>query len=301
MKFIDEHRTLGGVELICCELSECGLQIAPSGYWAAKARPPSPRAARDALLLADIERIHAENYGVYGVRKVWHQLAREGVTVARCTVARLMRAAGLVGVVRGRGKVITTVANPDHERAPDLLGRDFSAATPNRVWVADFTEVPTATGTTVYIAFAVDIYSRAILGWCAATHKRTALVLAALNMALWHRDHTGRAVRPGLIHHSDAGSQYTSFRFTAHLLAEGIDASIGSVGDAYDNALMESTIGLYKTELINRRGPWHDLAHVEAATAEWIKWYNTKRLHSAIGHVPPSEYESMYYAQPPAS
>ncbi|MFD0974077.1 IS3 family transposase, partial [Plantactinospora endophytica] len=190
-----------------------------------------------------------------------------------------------------------TVADPGHERAADLLNRDFTAARPNRCWVADFTHVAGWSGV-VYVAFVVDVYSRAIVGWSAATNKRTPLVLAALDMGLWRRDRAGRPVGSGLVHHSDAGSQYTSFRFTTHLLDAGIDASIGSVGDALDNALMESTIGLYKTELIKSRGPWRSLAQVELATAEWVDWYNNQRLHSAIGHVPPAEYESMFHAQP---
>jgi putative transposase len=297
VRFIDEHRMrFGGVESICRVLTQHGIQIAPSGYYAAKARPPSARAVRDQRLLADIGRIHAANYGVYGARKVWHELHREGQPVARCTVERLMRQAGLTGVVRGR-KIRTTVSGPGGQRAGDRVNRDFTAQRPNRTWCADFTYVAAWCGI-VYVAFVVDVYSRAIVGWSAALNKRTPLVLNALDMALWRRDRAGRTVSRGLIHHSDAGSQYTSFRFTTHLLAAGIDASIGTVGDALDNALMESAIGLYKTELIKRRGPWRSLAEVELATAEWVDWYNTQRLHSAIGHVPPDEHESIYYAQP---
>ena len=296
MRFIDEHKDrFGGVEPICRVLRAHGLQIAPSGYWAAKARPASARARRDEQLQELIRQVHAAHYGVYGARKVWHELRRQGEQVARCTVERLMRRAGLAGAVRGR-KVRTTVADPGHERAGDRLGRDFTAERPNRTWVADFTYVAAWCGI-VYVAFVVDVYSRAIVGWSAATNKRTPLVLNALDMGLWRRDHDGHTIGSGLIHHSDAGSQYTSFRFTAHLAAAGIDASIGTVGDALDNALMESTIGLYKTELIKPRGPWRSLAHVELATAEWVDWYNTSRLHSAVGHVPPAEYESKYYAQ----
>jgi putative transposase len=296
VRFIDEHKDrFGGVEPICRVLRAHGLQIAPSGYWAAKTRPPSARARRDEHLVELVGKVHAGHYGVYGARKVWHELRRQGHPVARCTVERLMRRAGLVGVVRGR-KIATTVREPGHERAGDLVNRDFTAQRPNRTWVADFTHVAAWCGI-VYVAFVVDVYSRAIVGWAAATNKRTPLVLNALDMALWRRDRDGHTVRGGLIHHSDAGSQYTSFRFTTHLVASGIDASIGTVGDALDNALMESTIGLYKTELIKPRGPWRSLAQVELATAEWVDWYNTARLHSAIGHVPPAEYESMHYAQ----
>jgi putative transposase len=296
VSFIDEHRNrLGGVEPICRVLTGHGLSIAPSGYYAARNRPPSTRAIRDAALLAVIADIHKANYGVYGVVKVWQELQRRGFTVARCTVARLMRRAGLRGVVRGK-TVKTTVPGVGGERATDKVNRNFTADRPNRTWVADFTHVAAWCGI-VYVAFVVDVYSRAIVGWSAATHKRTSLVLAALEMALWRRDRDGHSVQRGLTHHSDAGSQYTSFRFTTHLIETGIDASIGTVGDALDNALMESTIGLYKTELIKRLGPWRSLADVELATAEWVDWYNGARLHSAIGHVPPAEYESTYYSQ----
>lgn len=296
MTFVDHHRgRFGGVEPICRVLRQHGQQISPSGYWAAKKRPPSPRSARDVELTSLIGEVYASNYGVYGVRKVWHELRRRGHRVARCTVERLMRQAGLAGVVRGR-KIRTTVSDPGSERASDLVNRDFTAARPNRCWVADFTHVAAWSGV-VYVAFVVDVYSRAIVGWAAATNKRTPLVLAALDMGLWRRDRAGQRITGGLVHHSDAGSQYTSFRFTAHLLDAGIDASIGSVGDALDNALMESTIGLYKTELIKPRGPWRSLAQVELATAEWVDWYNNQRLHSATDHRPPAEYESMFYAQ----
>ncbi len=277
MSFIDAYQDrFGGVERICRVLSEHGWQIAPSGYWAAKARPTSARDTRDDQLTKIMYEVRAEDFNeVYGVRKMWRELDRRGQKVARCTVERLMRREGLSGAVRGRVKTRTTVADPTHERAADLVRRDFTAPAPNRVWVADFTEVPTWAAV-VYVAFIVDVYSRAIVGWCAATNKRAPLVVQALKMALWRRDHDGRTVQKGLIHHS-AGSQYTSFRFTAHLLAEEIDASIGTVGDALDNALMESTIGLYKTELIKRCGPWRTLADVELATAHWLEWYNTRR------------------------
>jgi putative transposase len=297
--FIDTYQgRFGGVEPICRVLSEHGWQIAPSGYWAAKARPTSARDRRDELLVKIMYEIRGEDFNeVYGADKMWHELNRRGHPVARCTVERLMRREGLSGVVRGRRTVRTTVADPGHQRAGDLVRRDFTALAPNRVWVADFTYVFTWAGI-VYVAFVVDVYSRAIVGWAAATTKTTPFVVAALDMAIWRRDHDGHPVQKGLIHHSDAGSQYTSFRFTAHLLAETIDASIGTVGDALDNALMESTIGLYKTELINRRGPWRAVGDVEVATAEWVQWYNARRLHSAIGHVPPLEYETAYYAGP---
>jgi putative transposase len=295
VRFIDEHQERFGVQPICRVLAKYGVAIAPSTYYAAKTRPPARRTLRDAVLKAEILRVWTDNFAVYGAFKIWRELNRQGIAVARCTVERLMRELGLAGVRRGR-KVRTTVRDERHERAGDLLRRDFTAPAPNRRWVADFTHVATWAGV-VYVAFVVDIYSRAIVGWTAATNKRTKLVLDALQMALWRRDRAGHTVGKGLIHHSDAGSQYTSFAFTTHLLVAGLDASIGSVGDALDNALMESTIGLYKTELINRRGPWRALVDVELATAEWVDWYNTARLHRAIGAMPPAEYESIYYAQ----
>lgn len=300
MSFVDAYQDrFGGVEPVCRVLSEHGWQIAPSGYWAATARPASARQLRDDELVKVMYEIRAEEFNeVYGARKMWRELNRRGHRVARCTVERLMRREGLTGAVRGRRKGRTTVADPSHERAGDLVRRQFTAPAPNRVWVADFTEVVTWAGVG-YVAFVVDVYSRAIVGWAAAGHKRAILVLDAAKMALWRRDHGGHPVGAGLVHHSDAGSQYTSFRFTAHLLAEGIDASIGTVGDALDNALMESTIGLYKTELINRRGPWRTRADIELATAEWVQWYNARRLHSAIGWIPPDEYEAAYYARHP--
>ncbi|MFF4610036.1 IS3 family transposase [Streptomyces albidoflavus] len=293
--FIDEHRQVFGVEPICRILTSHGLKIATSTYYAARKRAPSARSVRDAELKTQISRVHADNFSVYGVRKVWRQLHREGIPVARCTVARLMRDLGLQGVRRGRG-IRTTVRDDGHDRADDLLERDFTALRPNERWVADFTYVATWSGI-VYVAFVVDVFSRAIVGWSAATSKRAKLVLDALDMALWRRDRAGNPAGPGLIHHSDAGSQYTSFAFTAHLLEAGIDASIGTVGDALDNALMESQIGLYKTELIKPRKPWHGLPDVEVATAEWVDWFNNQRLHTAIGSIPPHEHETNYYAQ----
>jgi transposase InsO family protein len=291
--FVDEHRDrFGGVEPICRTLTEHGCSIDPSTYHHYKKRPPSARTIRDGELSELITKVHEENYGVYGARKVWRELRRQGQDVARCTVERLMRELGLSGAVRGK-KVRTTIADPRAERAPDLVQRDFVAPAPNKVWVADFTHVP-AWSAVVYVSFVVDTFSRRIVGWSAATTKHTPLVLSAVEMGLWQRDRAGQT-RDGLIHHSDAGSQYTSFRLAAHLALENIAASIGSVGDALDNALMESTIGLYKTELIKRRGPWRTLTDVELATAEWIDWYNNRRLHGEIGHVPPTEYETEFY------
>lgn len=293
--YIDAYRDRYGVEPICRVLRAAGVQIAPSSYYAARKRPPAARARRDEQLKAQIVRVHAANYGVYGARKVWAQLHREGVAVARCTVERLMRQLGLTGVVRGKTKR-TTVPGGDGLRAADLVNRDFTAEAPNALWVADFTYVPTQAGT-VYVAFVVDVYSRMIVGWKAACSMRTSLVLDTMQMALWVRGRAGHRDVRGLVHHSDAGSQYTSIAFTDRLLHAGIDASIGSVGDAYDNALAESTIGLYKTELINPRGPWTGLDHVELATLEWIDWYNNHRLHHAIGTIPPAEHEQAHYSQ----
>ncbi|MGH3430140.1 MAG: IS3 family transposase [Mycobacteriales bacterium] len=295
VSFVNEHKKrFGGVEPICRVLKEHGVQIAPSTYYAAQARGASARALRDEYLREQIRRVFDDNYSVYGAYKIWRELQREGQQVARCTVRRLMKVESLHGAVRGGKKIRTTVTDPAGQRAPDLINRDFFAEAPNRCWVADFTYVPAWCGI-VYVAFCMDLHSRAIVGWSASTNKRTKLVLDALDMGLWRRERTGNPYGGRLIHHSDAGSQYTSFRFTTHLIDAGLDASIGTVGDALDNALMESTIGLYKTELIKRRGPWRNLANVELATAEWVDWYNAKRLHTAIGDVPPTEYETLYY------
>lgn len=251
---------------------------------------------RDTELKERIQKVYTSNYRVYGARKIWRELNRQGHEVARCTVERLMRELGIQGAVRGK-RVITTIPGGQAERAPDLVDRDFVADAPNRCWVADFTHVKTWSAT-VYVAFVVDTFSRRIVGWSAATVKETVFVLDALEMALWQRDRDQRPVRSGeLIHHSDAGSQYTSFKLAEHLDAAGIAASIGSVGDAYDNALMESTIGLYKTELIKPQRPWKTLSQVELATAEYVDWYNHRRLHGEIGHVPPVEYEANYYTE----
>jgi putative transposase len=301
VRFIAEHADRvsvdglrWGVEPICAVLSEQGTPIASSTYYDARDRAPSRQALRDEQLKADISRVHQDNYGVYGARKVWLALNREGIPVARCTVERLMRELGITGAVRGK-KVITTLPDPAAARAPDRLDRDFVAPAPNRTWVADFTHVAAWAGV-IYVAFVVDTFSRRIVGWSASMSKQTQLVLGALDMGLWQRDRDGRPPEHGeLIHHSDAGSQYTSFRLAEHLDAAGIAASIGSVGDAYDNALMESTIGLFKTEVIKPRRPWKTLSHVELATAEWVDWYNHRRLHGEIGHIPPVEYEANYY------
>lgn len=284
-RFVDLHRERFGVEPICTT-----LQVAPSTYYAARTRPPSDRALRDAWLTERIRRVHEANYGVYGARKVWRQLQREGVPAARCTVERLMAAAGLRGVHRGAAKR-TTVRDPARDRPADLVNRDFTATRPDRLWVADLTYVKTLAGF-VYVAFVVDCFSRMIVGWSLATHLRTELPLDALDLAIRRR----RARVHGLVHHSDAGSQYTAVRYTDRLADAGIRPSVGSVGDSYDNALAETTVGLYKTELIEPRKPWRGARQVELATLAWVDWFNRRRLHGALGDVPPAEYEAAYSA-----
>jgi len=285
-RVVDAHRELHGVEPICRTLG-----VAPSTYYAVKARErnPSQRALRDQRLRGEIRRVHKENLGVYGARKVWWQLQREGIETARCTVERLMGKDGLQGAVRGK-KHRTTIPDGQSTRAPDLVDRDFKAPAPNRLWVSDFTYV-SAWSQTVHIAFTIDVFSRRIVGWKADTTMKTPLVLDTLEMALWARDHHGQPVQEGLIAHSDAGSQYTSFAFTQRLVDAGADASIGSIGDGYDNAVAESTIGLYKTELINQQGPWKTMEQVEFATLQWVDWYNHQRLHGSCDRQTPVEYE----------
>ncbi len=272
-----------------------GIQIAPRTYRKARRRPPSERDIADAYLTNALRDAQDTPEAVYGRRKMTRWLRRQGHEVAFCTVDRLMRDLGLCGVTRGRPPR-TTIRAKDGVRADDRLNRDFSADAPNLAWVADFTYVPTQTGW-AYVAFVFDVYSRAIVGWTAASTKTTTLVSKALNMALWRRDHHGHPVESGLIHHSDAGSQYTSLTFTDSLASQELSASIGSVGDAYDNALAESIIGLFKTELVNRHGPFTNLPEVEYAVMEWVDWYNNARLHSRLEYLTPTEYESAYYAQ----
>ena len=303
MRFIAAHAEQDagglrwGVEPICRVLSEHGCPIAPSTYYAARAAKAQPckRALRDEQLKVDIARVHAQNYGVYGARKVWLALNREGIAVARCTVERLMGELGLVGARRGR-RVRTTVADAAAPRPADLVERRFDPPAPNRTWVADFTYVPTWAGI-VYVAFVLDAYARRILGWRAATTMRTELVLDALEQAVWTRQREGVEDLSGLICHHDAGSQYTSIAYTERLAAAGIDPSVGSVGDAYDNALAESVIGLFKTELIKPRGPWRTVEQVEIATLEWVDWFNHRRLFEACGDIPPAELEAAHYRQ----
>jgi putative transposase len=282
--YIDANRDRFGVEPIC-QL----LPIAPSTYHAARSRPASARAVRDAKLKGEIARVHAEHFGVYGARKVWRQLHREGIAVARCTVERLMGELGLEGVRRGKGRRTTT---PDEStaRPADLVDRHFAAQRPNQLWVADLTYVATWSGF-VYVAFVIDAFSRYLVGWQASRSLRTDLALDALEMAIWRR----QTQLDGLVHHSDRGSQYLSIRYTERLAEAGAVTSVGSRGDSYDNAMAETIIGLYKTELIRRRGPWKGLDEVEYATLEWVDWFNHRRLLEPIGHVPPAEFETTYW------
>jgi transposase InsO family protein len=264
------------------------LPIAPSTYHAARRRPLSARAVRDTKLKVEIARVHAEHFGVYGARKVWRQLHREGVAVARCTVERLMGELHLEGVRRGKPRRTTT---PDAAapRPADLVERDFSAQRPNQLWVADLTYVATWSGF-VYVALVIDAFSRFIVGWQASRSLRTDLALDALEMAIWRR----RGRLEGLVHHSDRGGQYLSIRYTERLAEAGAVTSVGSRGDSYDNALAETIIGLYKTELIRRRGVWKGIDEVEYATLEWVDWFNHRRLLEPIGYVPPAEFEAPF-------
>jgi transposase InsO family protein len=247
-----------------------------------------PRLQRDRALTREIRRVYDENFGVYGARKVWRQLAREEIVVARCTVERLMHSLGLQGVVRGR-KCRTTIPDDNAARPLDRVNRQFQASRPNQLWVADFTYVATWSGF-VYVAFVIDVFARRIIGWRVARSMRAELVLDALEQALWSRS----AVR-GVVHHSDHGSQYLSIRYSERLAEVGAEPSVGSVGDSYDNALAETIIGLYKTEVIHRRGPWRHLEAVEYATLEWVDWFNHRRLLEPIGNVPPAELEMSYF------
>jgi putative transposase len=289
--FIDDHRDGYGVEPVCGL-----LQIAPSTYYEAKARQVDPtrlpaRTQRDHGLCPEIERVWKENRSVYGARKVWLQLRREGFEVARCTVERLMRKMGLRGAVRGRGYKVTTIADESAERPADLVHRDFSADRPNQLWVADITYVATWAGF-VYVAFVTDVFSRKIVGWRVSKSLRSDLALDALEQALHARCDTS-----DLIHHSDRGVQYVSIRYTERLAEAGIEPSVGSVGDSYDNALAETIFGLFKTEEIWPKGPWRNLEEVEFATLDWVDWFNNRRLLEPIGDIPPAEFEAMYYAR----
>ena len=289
--FIDDHRAVYGIEPICRV-----LPIAPSTYRAHAARRADPgkqpaRARSDASLMVEIQRVFEANFRVYGVRKLWRQLGREGIAVARCTVARLMRAMGLRGVVRGK-TIRTTIPDPAAVCPLDRVNRQFKASHPNVLWVSDFTYVATWAGF-VYVAFVIDVFARRIVGWRVSRTAHAGFVLDALEQAL----HERRPVQSGgLVHHSDRGSQYLSIRYTERLAEAGVEPSVGSVGDSYDNALAETINGLYKAELIHRRGPWRSFESVEFATLEWVDWFNTRRLLEPIGNIPPAEAEARYYA-----
>jgi transposase InsO family protein len=289
--FIDQHKEAYGVEPMCRV-----LPIAPATYYehTRRRREPERRPARqkrDEELRAEVGRVHRENLSVYGATKVWRQLKREDIPVARCTVERLMGEMGLCGAVRGRAFKVTTIANDAQPRPLDLVGREFVAERPNQLWVADITYVATWTGF-VYVAFVIDVFSRAIVGWRVSSSLRSDLALDALEQALWAR-------RPGegLVHHSDRGVQYLSIRYTERLAEAGIEASVGSKGDSYDNALAEAVNALFKTEVIYRRGPWRSREAVELAVLEWVDWFNNRRLLEPLGYVPPAEFEAAYYAK----
>jgi len=291
--YIDSHRERFGVEPICAVLSEHGMKIAPSTYYAHKACPVSQAALSEAYLVNALVSLHRQNWGVYGVRKLWHAARRAGIDVGRDQVGRLMGIAGVAGAVRGRHRTSTTRRDERAPRHPDLVRRGWHAPTaPDELWVADFSYVWTLAGF-CYVAFVVDVFSRRILGWRVATSKQTSLVTDALRQALHIRSRSdSRWSATGLVHHSDAGSQYTSLAFTQELLDAGIAGSIGTVGDALDNALCESAIGLFKTEAIDDGGrTWRTRAQVEWQVARWVAWYNATRLHSSIGHLPPVEFE----------
>jgi putative transposase len=288
--FVDAHREVYGVEPICKV-----LPIAPSTYYVHAARQANPslspaRSRRDAVLCGEVRRVWEDNRQVYGVRKVWKQMGREGWPVARCTVERLMRRLGIRGVMRGKG-VKTTIPDKALACPQDRVNRQFQAARPNLLWVSDFTYVSTWAGF-VYVAFVIDVFARRIVGWKVSASARTDFVLDALEQAL----HARRPTQGGLIHHSDRGVQYVSIRYTERLAEAGIEPSVGSVGDSYDNALAETINGLYKAEVIHRRS-WKNLQEVELATLDWVEWYNHKRLLGPIGNIPPAEAEEAYYRQ----
>jgi putative transposase len=293
VSFIDDHRDQFGIEPICTV-----LPIAPSTYFRHKAAQRDPtrrsmRQQRDAVLRAIIRRIYVENRSVYGPRKVWKQMGRDGLHEARCRVRRLMREMGLTGAVRGRAWITTTHTGLETDRPLDLVDRNFSATRPNQLWVSDFTYVATWRGF-VYVALVIDVFARRIVGWRVSSSLATDFVLDALEQAIY--DRCGQAP-DRLVHHSDRGTQYLSMRYSDRLADAGIAPSVGSRGDSYDNALAESIIGLFKTEVIRRLGPWRHLDAVEFATLDWVDWFNHRRLLEPIGYVPPAEYEANYYEQ----
>lgn len=291
--FIDAHKDQHGIEPMCKQ-----LPMAVSTYYEYKDRESDPdkasnRSVRDRHLKPEIQRVWDENLQVYGVRKVWRQLKREGFVVARCTVERLMKKLEIRGVIRGGAKCWTTLSDENQDKPADLVNRQFIADRPNQLWVADITFVATWSGF-VYVAFVIDVYARSIVGWRVSRSLKTELVLDALEQAIWARKDT-----TNLIHHSDRGSQYLSIRYSERLAEAGIESSVGSVGDSYDNALAETINGLYKTEIIRnpKRGPWRTIDDVEYATLEWVEWFNNRRLLEPIGNIPLAEYEKRYYDQ----
>jgi len=298
VEHIEANKTEFGVEPICAALTEAGAKIAPGTFYAARSRPPSARSVRDTEVSETIKEVHQENYGVYGVRKVHAALARrggvDGRPVARCTVARMMKTAGLRGISRAKSPRTTRPA-PGPEMRPDLVGRAFTAPAPDRLWVADITYIKTVSGW-VYASFVIDVYSRRVVGWQVATHLRTSLALDALEMGLWRRVHDGQDLA-GLVHHSDRGVQYVAVRYTQRLADAGAVASVGSTGDSYDNALAEAFNSVFKAELIRNLGPWRGIDDVEIAVAEYLDWYNHRRLHGELGLVPPVEYEVNHWKE----
>lgn len=313
MRYIDEHVGVRhadadgpglrwGVESICDQLTELGAKIAPATYYEHRARRPTKQQVRDAELKPRIRAVHAENYGVYGARKVWLTLNRqrpEGAPpIARCTVERLMGELGLAGAVRGKVKR-TTISDPRTPKPLDLVDRNFRPPAPNRLWVADFTYVSTWSGW-CYTAFVIDAYARRILGWSVATTMTSQLVVDAVEQAIWTRQREGTDLA-GLIAHHDHGTQYLSVAYCEHLATAGIKPSTGAVGSSYDNALAESVIGLYKTELVKPQRPWKGFDELEIATAEWVDWFNHRRLYEYCGDMPPAELEAAHYAQQPTS
>jgi putative transposase len=285
---IDHLRDKGlGVDPVCRV-----LDLSPSTYFARKTRPKSARRLRDEELIPLVTAVWEDSGRTYGARRVTRALVRAGHAVARCTVERLMRELGIEGVIRGQRRR-TTIPEPTAPRPPDLVNRRFTAERPNQLWLADLTYIRTWSGW-VYVAFVLDAYSRRIVGWQAATHMRTDLPLDALEMALWRQKIKKDA---GLIHHSDRGSQYVSIRYTERLSEVGASASVGSVADSYDNAMAEALNGTFKAELIEHQGPWRDFDEVERAVFQWVAWYNSERLHSALDYLPPDEYEQAYWAR----
>ena len=296
MNYIEQHKDRFGVEPICAALTEADVKIAPSTYYTAKTRAPSARALRDEELKVVIAQVHKANYGVYGIRKMHAQLAREPVladakAVARCTTQRLMKHLGLKGISRTKGPR-TTIPGSGPDTRPDLVDRDFTADAPDRLWVADITYCRTFAGW-VYAAFILDVYSRRVVGWQLSTSLRTDLALDALSMGLWTRTHEGHDTS-ALVHHSDRGVQYLAIRYTERLAEAGVVASVGSKGDSYDNALAEAFNSLFKAELVRNRGPWKNIDDLEIAVAEYIDWFNFRRLHGEIGLIPPVEFEGLH-------